>query len=165
MNDLLSTAEVADRLGVKPGTVRSWFHRYPELFQEGTHYVNDKGNKLWTGAGFNLFQVRATQDVTQGATGSVAPSVADPIDQQLQPVADAIALAAIEQRLPGLVQGSIHRILNNPTDLDSQKLASMLDRLGQSLGLLQMSKALANGLSIAVAASVKQLEGIPDGRQ
>lgn len=167
MNELLKTSEVADRLGVKPATIRSWFHRYPGLFQEGIHYTQDqRGDKLWTPAAMELFQTRATQTETQIAPLSVSSDVADcnhPIDEQLQPIAESIAYQVIEQRLPVLVNQVIDRLLANPSDLDNQRLNEVLDRVGTGLGLVRMSEAIAGGLRAALAASTESMKSLPGG--
>lgn len=156
MNQLFTTTELAAQMGVQPSTIRSWSSRYSEQIQEGTHFIKEGSRKLWTVAALQLFQ-NATENATPEVSECVAPA--------LQTVAEAIAWATLEAQLPGQVQASINRILTNPTDMDQQRLLTILSRVGSGVTLAKMSAIFAGGLQQAIAtsqASMKQLEGISD---
>lgn len=170
MNELLKTSEVADRLGLKEGTIRAWLTRYPEVFKEGDHHLHLDNKRFWTPAGVELLRSRVTQDVAPSVTLQATAEGANPspgsqpgLDAKLEPLAEAIAYQVIEERLPLLVNQAIDRILSNPTDLDNQRMAEALDRIGNTLGLMKAASLLQGGLQAALNASRESLKSLPEG--
>ena len=149
-NQLFTTNELATRLGVQPGTIRSWNSRYSDQIQEGTHFIKEGTRKLWTVAALQLFQT-ATENAAPGVAACVAP---------LQPIADAIAWEVIAAQLPGQVEASITRILTNPTELDQQRLLQILGQVGAGVSLARMAGIFAGGLRQAIAAGETSLKAL-----
>lgn len=153
--DLLLTSEVATRLGCNDSQIRNLKHRNKDRLIENLHWQkSNDGRTLWTPQGVSV--------LASLINGDTVPSQVDTQPYQrhqtLQVWADQMALAAIEQQLPALIQASLNRILTDPTEQDALALAAMLDRIGEGLGLMQASQALAGGLRAAVDASRESLK-------
>lgn len=172
-NAVITTAELAKRLGIQPGTLRNLKSKYRDRFIEGEHFVGTESGNLWTIAGEAL--IRELTGVT-GASDSpvtgddrlndtpITESITGvSLDDLLQAPADAVAFHLIESRFPSLVHASLNRILTDPTDEDAQRLAEVFDRMSQNLGLLKISSAFAGGLRQALKASAQSLQaaGLP----
>ncbi|AFZ15668.1 hypothetical protein Cri9333_4907 (plasmid) [Crinalium epipsammum PCC 9333] len=71
-NEVLSTAQAAELLGVSAGTLRTWKSRKADLLVEGTHWINQDGSTFWTQAGLDVLQ--GVSSVSDGETVSVASS-------------------------------------------------------------------------------------------
>jgi len=70
MSEIYSSNQVAERLGIAPGTVRTWKKRYEKQLIEGTHWVNQDGSTMWTQAGLEVLQGE-TASVLDNETASV----------------------------------------------------------------------------------------------
>ena len=92
-NEVLSTAQAAELLGVSAGTLRTWKSRKADLLVEGTHWINQDGSTFWTQAGLDVLQgVKSVSDgetvsVSDGETISVASSETESATPQPSPAA------------------------------------------------------------------------------
>lgn len=174
MTNIYTTQQLSDITGVPSATLRSWKQR--GKLAEGIHWAKDEqDNLVWTDSGLEAVQSLAGQSgdaaslkIADTATDSDAAetqgddaTAPDPVQQ----FADRVAWAMLEHQLPGAVQGSINRILANPTELEQQRLLAILERVGSGVTLARMSAIFAGGLTQAIAASsssLKVLEGTTD---
>ncbi|AFZ15542.1 hypothetical protein Cri9333_4768 (plasmid) [Crinalium epipsammum PCC 9333] len=118
-NEVLSTAQAAELLGVSAGTLRTWKSRKADLLVEGTHWINQDGSTFWTQAGLDVLQgVSSVSDgetvsVSDGETISVASSETDSATPQQSPAAhDPLQryIPLVESVSNAITQGLIGRI-------------------------------------------------------
>lgn len=72
MQQLHTTAQAAELLGIPAATIRSWLSRFPEVFRESIHIVVQDGKKLWTETGLDLLRQRAAENATPFAADNDA---------------------------------------------------------------------------------------------
>jgi hypothetical protein len=116
--DVLSTAQVAELLGVSASTIRTWKQRRPDLLIEGRHWIIQDNALLWTQEGLDELtgvKAGATQSVSEGETPSVSNSATQSVSDvetveseasqlvgRYQPLIDLLASAIAPQLLPAL---------------------------------------------------------------
>lgn len=140
MNEIYSTAEVADHIGCTETAIRAQKSRKSDLFIEGQHFIKDNNRTLWTPQGVALLKdlmrsENATPALTKEATpiatsngNSVTPSVTTIATQSftedlLQPLLDESARELAKEfyrRLPSIALQHIKRIGSNPTPEERQ---------------------------------------------
>lgn len=127
--EVLTTPQVAELIGVKEGTVRSWLSRYT-CFVEGHHYIKEEsGRTLWLAAGVEFLKTRATEFATDNATETVAPDLIrdEVLDSLLDTTAQQLAYLYFE-KLPERTVQRIRQILQQPTQEDRAVLQKSMQR-------------------------------------
>ena len=74
-NQIYSTAQVGEILGVSGSTVRTWKQRKPDILREGQHWFTQDNAVFWTQQGLNeltAIKAGATVSVSEGETASVS---------------------------------------------------------------------------------------------
>jgi hypothetical protein len=135
MSEVLTSAQVAEFLGVSANTIRSWKSRKADQLVEGKHWINQDNQVLWTQAGLEVLQglQSATDSVAANATDSVAdtPSpVADPLQRYsglINAVADAITPRLL-QRIDNAVTGRVKTAIAKP--MTATECVTLLTELG-----------------------------------
>ncbi|HEY9872137.1 MAG TPA: hypothetical protein V6D12_01810 [Candidatus Obscuribacterales bacterium] len=132
MGEVYTSAQVAQRIAVSAGTIRSWKARKPDQLVEGQHWVQQDGQTLWTDAGVAVLQQLAT------ATGSVADpqrsalqDETEALQDRYSPLVDAVADALTSrllQRIDQRVKGSVQRAIATP--MTPAECISVLEDLG-----------------------------------
>ncbi len=119
---LLTTAQLADRLGITTAKIHNHKAKYRDLFVEGVHFTRDDetNSLLWTAAGEAL--VRQAQDGTIDQANDQALSIPDDhvptLDQFADDMATAIARdivwGEVRKRIPSAITREIVRLLSSP---------------------------------------------------
>lgn len=104
-NEVLSTNQVAEILGTTPATVRSLKSRHKDQLFEGTHWVNQDNQTLWTNAGLEALQIlrnatpteaEAPRQAYQDEDPSVAEDEQPDILKRYAPLVEGVASAVAE---------------------------------------------------------------------
>ena len=120
MSEVLTSAQVAEFLGVSANTIRSWKLRKADKLVEGKHWINQDNQVLWTQAGLEVLQG------LQSATDSVAPNATDSVADTPSPVAAPLQryTGLVETVANGIAPGLLHRIDNAVTRKVKQAIAT-----------------------------------------
>ncbi len=116
MQQLHTTAQASELLGIPASTIRAWLSRFPGVFHEGIHIVIQDGKKLWTETGLDMLRQRATENAapfaadndavtTQNATETAAIDVTPASERATQHVANKDASSASATFNDALVEG------------------------------------------------------------
>jgi hypothetical protein len=147
-DQIYSTAQVAELLGISEGTLRSRKSREKDSLIEGNHWLQQDGSTFWTVSGileiaqrldnptaqallvqFNGMLVpttAATPTVAADASDRIAPESPSPIEidiQFLEPLLEATGQGmALEfyRRLPQYVLKHVQRMAKHPTAAERQ---------------------------------------------
>jgi len=132
MGEVYTSAQVAQRIAVSAGTIRSWKARKPDQLLEGQHWIQQDGQTLWTDMGVAVLQQLAT------ATGSVADlqrsalqDETEALQDRYSPLVDAVADALTSrllQRIDQRVKGSVQRAIATP--MTPAECVAVLEDLG-----------------------------------
>lgn len=84
MNEIYSTAEVADHMGCTETAIRAQKSRKSDLFIEGQHFIKDNNRTLWTPQGVALLKdlmrsENATTPIVASNGNGVAPIVTNDV--------------------------------------------------------------------------------------
>jgi hypothetical protein len=152
MNQVYSTPQVADLLGVQSSTIRSTKSRKGDQFQSRVHFIKDGQETLWTDAGVELLrQILKLEAPAPALEGVATPGL------NLNSLSDAIAWQVIEQALPQQVAATVQRILTTPTEEELPRLQAFLERLH-----LYMDLHAVRGVFQQFNQDVAQLRGASD---
>ncbi len=134
MSDVYSNQQVAELLGIKEGTLRTWKARKSEQIQENTHWVKSSdGGTLWTETGVEMLRHLCNGGVSTTETASFQPETDDPTDLTIrytpiiETVSDAIA-NQILSRIDATVTGRVKQHLTKP--VSTLERVSLLSQLG-----------------------------------
>lgn len=148
---VFSTKQASELTGVSESTIRSWKQRGKFAL---THFTKDEaGNTLWTSAGLTEIQRLSGAMVSDAACNAT-------VDDLLNPLADALAVAWIQQQLPHAVRAAIVRLLTSADEGDRHRLQQIFE----SMGLVLTASALNAALHHAVAASQQSLKALEAGQ-
>lgn len=164
-NAVITTAELAKRLGIQPGTLRNIKSKYRDRFIEGEHFVGTESGNLWTIAGEAL--IRELTGVT-GASDSPVTGDDRADDTPITPpqfdhapartiarhYAEGIAYQQIARYLPEEVAAVYDRLLNRPTPDDRSRLFA----LASPVNGLQLQQVM-NGDTRLLAESIALFGG------
>jgi len=105
-NEVYTTAQAAELLGVPINTLRSWKSRKSDLLIEGTHWVSSDNQILWTQAG-----IEALQSIN-GAMPSSADAQCSPLPDDQEPIASPLQASLTDpwQRYKPLVESIANSI-------------------------------------------------------
>ena len=141
MSEIYSSNQVAERLGIAPGTVRTWKKRYEKQLIEGTHWVNQDGSTMWTQAGLEVLQgetASVLDNETASVLGNETVSVAelrrsetdDPLGRY-SPLVESVSQAITQgllTRIDKAVTGNIRTAIATP--MTAQECVTVLTELG-----------------------------------
>ena len=151
MSEVLTSAQVAEFLGVSANTIRSWKLRKAEQLVIGKHWINQDNQVLWTQAGLEVLQgiqsatdsvaasatdgvaLAATDSVAANATDSVAPTnslVANPLQRYtgfVEAVADALTPELL-QEIDNAVTRKVKQAIAKP--MTATECVTLLTELG-----------------------------------
>lgn len=135
-NEVLTTAQTAELLGISVNCLRQWKARKPEKLVEGQHWISDAGQVLWTTTG--LEQLQLIKGGGEGITEDVIPTP-QPLQQELEhdpllrynPLVESVAsgitgnlLNRIDQRVTQNLKVAI------ATPMSSAECVTVLSELG-----------------------------------
>ncbi len=134
MSDVYSNQQVAELLGIKEGTLRTWKARKSEQIQENTHWVKSgDGGTLWTETGVEMLRHLCNGGVSTTETASFQPETDDPTDLTnrytpiIETVSDAIA-NQILSRIDATVTVRVKHHLTKP--MTANERVSVLSQMG-----------------------------------
>jgi hypothetical protein len=126
-NEVFSTAQAADRLGVTDSAIRNRKSRDPDGLQEGTHWITQDSKTFWTATGMQALasqidtpQAKAILQGTISIQTTVAPTVTTP---------------QTEEPTPPPTEPTNNLPTGFPTELPTDWLEPLLDSTGQALAL------------------------------
>ena len=133
MADIYSTNQIAELLSTTAATVRSYKSRHKDQLVEGTHWLNQDGQTLWTNAGFEALQLLKgdAPSVATDATDSVADDAQPDILRRYIPLVESVASAVVDNLL-GRIDASVTRKLGSAiaTPMTATECVTVLQSLG-----------------------------------
>lgn len=150
---VFSTKQASELTGIPEATIRSWKQRGKVAPQ---HFTKDEaGNTLWTSAGLAEIQRLSGATVSDAPTATPNDAACNAtIDDLLNPLADALAVAWIQQQLPHAVRAAIVRLLTSSDEGDRHRLQQIFESMNLTLTINAFNSALHH----AVAASQQSLK-------
>lgn len=155
---VFSTKQASELSGVSEATIRSWKQRGKFSL---SHCVKDGKETLWTEAG--ILEIQRLSGATVSDAVIATPNDADcnaMVNDLLNPLADALATAWIQQQLPHAVRAAIMRLLTSTDESDRHRLQQIFE----SMGLVLTSNALNAALHHGIAASQQSLKALEAGQ-
>ena len=136
MSEVYTSAQVAQRIGVSAGTIRTWKARKSDQLVEGQHWIQQDNQTLWTEAGVSALQ--QLNGETVGETGSVSDLKrsafqveTDAVSDRYTPLIDAVSDALTSrllQRIDQQVKGNVQRAIATP--MSPSECIEVLEQLG-----------------------------------
>jgi len=142
-NQVYSTAQVGELLGVSGSTVRTWKQRKPDILIEGRHWFTQDNTVFWTQQGLNeltAIKAGATVSVAEGETDSVsdlgqsASQAVSGLSQLLaryEPLVEMLADALsqpLQQQLDKKIQRNL--VSSNAPQMTTIECLAVLSELG-----------------------------------
>ena len=134
MAEVLSTNQVAERLGIAPGTVRTWKKRYEKQLIEGQHWVSQDGSNYWTITGLEFLTAiknGSPETLPDPEDETVSDSTETPLLERYSSLLDAIAQALtpnLLDRLDRAVMTNIKQSVSKP--INQNDCVVLLTELG-----------------------------------
>ncbi|HEY9692222.1 MAG TPA: hypothetical protein V6D15_08465 [Oculatellaceae cyanobacterium] len=133
MSDIYSTNQMAEMLSTTAATVRSYKSRHKDQLVEGTHWINQDGQTLWTNAGLEALQL------LKGAS----PTEAD------------LPRLEMQEEETSAAEDNQHDILKRYIPLVESVASAVADRL-----LGRIDRAVSNKIGTAIATPMTATECI-----
>lgn len=151
MAQIYSVEQVAETLGLSPEGVKNYRKRNPQSFQEGVHFVRDKGAIFYTSVGIS--EIRKLRGETPGEIEPVSrseltlqpgsePTLAAVLELKnsepltalveryrplLEPLAEAIVAGSLRQEFEDIL---VQKLLDAQTPMTPQGCAAIFRRNG-----------------------------------
>jgi len=134
-NEVYTTAQAAELLGINPATIHTWKKRNPERLTEGSHWIKDEKNSLlWTELG-----IQALSSLKDGESEQLSevnePDIQEPstLERRYLPLLDMLASAIapkLQRQLDQKVMGKVQGFANSAQPMTSVECVELLTQLG-----------------------------------
>jgi hypothetical protein len=134
-NQIYSSAQAAELLGIPVSTLRTWKARKKDQLQENLHWFHQDGQTFWTTQGLETLKqiqpsVADMETKASGVSADETPDVADPLQRYeslIEAVADAVSPQVV-QRIDQAVMQRVKNAIAKP--MTSQECIAILTDFG-----------------------------------